>query len=55
MKFDRIFQSIMVAASLLYLCCAPSSLRAEDPIELFGQYCLDCHTGPDAEFDFVLS
>ena len=55
MKFDRIFQSIMVAVSLLYLCYAPNSLRAEDPIELFGQYCLDCHTGPDAEVDFDLS
>ena len=55
MSSNRIFRSIMVAGSLLCLCLAPSSLRAEGPIELFGRYCLDCHTGPNAEGDFALS
>ena len=55
MKLERIFQSIMVAASLLCLCLAASRLRAEDPIELFGQYCMDCHSGADAEGNFDLS
>lgn len=55
MRSERLSLSIMVAGSLLCLCFAPRSLRAEDSIELFGQYCLDCHTGPDAEGDFNLS
>ena len=55
MSSNRILLSIMVTGSLLCLCIAPSSLRAEDPIELFGQYCLDCHTGTDAEGGFDLS
>ena len=60
-RFERIFLSVMAAGSLLCLCFVPSSLQAEDPIELedsielFGRYCLDCHTGPDAEGAFNLS
>ena len=49
MRHDRIFLSIMIAGALLPLYFAPCSLRAENPIELFGRYCMDCHTGPDAE------
>ncbi|MEO1990626.1 MAG: DUF1587 domain-containing protein, partial [Pirellulales bacterium] len=45
----------MVAGLLPCLCMAATLLRAEDRIELFRRYCLDCHTGPDAEGDFDLS
>lgn len=54
MIFERLFLSIMVAGSLLCLCFAQSSLRAEEPIELFERYCLGCHVGPDAEGNFDL-
>ena len=54
MRSERIFLSIIVAGALLRLCYDPSSLLAEEPIDVFGQYCLDCHTGPDAEAHFDL-
>ena len=42
-----------IVLCLLFL--GPDSLLAEEPImKLFGQYCMDCHTGPDAEGDFDL-
>ena len=55
MRSKRLFLSVMFAGAILSLCCAQRLLRAEEPIELFGQYCLDCHTGPDAEGNFDLS
>jgi len=51
-RSERILLSIMVTGSLLCLCFSPSSLRAEDPIELFGQYCLDCHDGETQKGNF---
>ncbi len=54
-RSERIYLSIMVTGSLLCFCFASSAVRAENPSELFGQYCLDCHTGTDAEGGFDLS
>jgi mono/diheme cytochrome c family protein len=46
--------SIIAAGFLLLFCLAPNSLRADDLMESFGQHCLDCHSGSEAEgnFDF---
>ena len=54
-RSGRIHLSIMVTGSLLCFCFALSAVQAEDLSELFGQYCLDCHTGTDAEGGFDLS
>ena len=54
MSFSRIVRLLRSAGALLYLSFVSTSLIAEDTIELFGRYCLDCHKGPNAEGDFNL-
>lgn len=45
---------ICIAVSLLLYCLDPNSLRAGDPLALFSQHCLDCHSGSDAEGNYDL-
>ena len=48
-------QALVLAAVHLLLCCIePNTVQAEGPMDLFKQYCLDCHTGPEAEGNFNL-
>lgn len=53
-RSNCLLQSIMFAVFILRLCSQPISLRAENPIELFERYCIDCHAGSEAEGNFDL-
>ncbi|MDB4557785.1 DUF1588 domain-containing protein [bacterium] len=46
--------SLAAAGFVLLSWLAPNSLRADQPLESFGQHCIGCHSGTDSEGNFDL-
>ena len=46
---------VLILLATIYASTTKVSLRADEPKQLFKQYCLDCHEGPSAEANLDLA